>query len=103
MLQQIFEQYLANPSDFVDVSKEGVRCTASDLENFGSGRGREFQRLSKEWPAFAVEFAGVGLRTVRAHWGPITRRPAEIRPECNAMLLEVQHAVDTLDLCPELI
>ncbi|HEY5779024.1 MAG TPA: SH3 domain-containing protein [Terrimicrobiaceae bacterium] len=102
-LQQIFEQYLANPSDFVDVFKKGVRCTASDLENFGSGRGKEFQRLSKECPAFATEFAALGLRVIRAHWGPITRREVEIRPECNTMLLEVQHAVDTLDLCPELI
>lgn len=103
LLQQIFERYLANPLDFVDVFKEGVQCTASDLENFGSGRGSEFQRLSKECPVFAVEFAAVGLRTVRAHWGPITRRTAEIRPECNTMLLKIQHAVDTSNLCPELI
>ena len=72
-------------------------------ENFGSGRGREFQRLSKECPAVATEFAALGLRVIRARWGPIARREAEIRPECNTMLLEVQHAVDTLDLCPELI
>jgi hypothetical protein len=103
VLLQLFEQYSANRSGFLDVFKEGVRCRASDLENFGSGKGKEFQRLSKECPAFAGEFAAVGLRTIRTHWGPISRREAEIRPECNTMLVKVQNAVDASELCPTLI
>lgn len=94
LLPKIFTQYQANPSGFVDVFKEGVRCSPAGLENFGSGDGKEFQRLCKECPAFAVEFAAVALRHVRKHWGPIKRRQAEVRPECDTLLRQVQAAVD---------
>lgn len=94
LLPMLFAQYSANPSGFVGTFKEGVRCSTSSLENFGSGEGKEFQRLSKECPAFAAEFAAVGLRHLRKHWGPITRRAAEVRPECDVMLRQVQAAVD---------
>ena len=100
LMPQLFQQYSDNPSGFVDIFKEGVQCRDRDFENFGSGAGRDFQRLSKECPAFAAEFAAVGLRNIRTHWGPINTRAAEIRPECNTMLLQVQHAVDTSNLCP---
>ena len=100
LMPQLFQQYSDNPSGFVDIFKEGVPCRDRDFENFGSGAGRNFQRLSKECPAFAAEFAAVGLRNIRTHWGPINTRAAEIRPECNTMLLQVQHAVDTSNLCP---
>jgi hypothetical protein len=99
LLPQLFAKYSANPSGFVEIFKEGVRCRPSDLENFGSGDGKEFQRLSKASPAFAAEFAAVGLRNIRKHWGPITRREAEIRAECDAMLKEVQNAVELSNLC----
>ena len=94
LMPQIFTQYKANPSGFVDVFKEGVRCSAASLENFGSGDGKEFQRLCKECPAFAAEFAAVGLRHIRKHWGPISRKQAQVRPECDALLSRVQAAID---------
>jgi hypothetical protein len=95
LLPRIFAQYQANPSGFLDVFKEGVRPTAADLKNFGSGKGKEFQRLSKACPAFAAEFAAVGLRHIRKHWGPIIRKQAQVRPECDALLSKVQAAVDS--------
>jgi hypothetical protein len=94
LLPQIFAQYKANPSGFVDVFKDGVRCSAASLQNFGSGEGKEFQRLCKECPSFAAEFAAVGLRHIRKHWGPINRRQAQVRPECDALLSQVQAAID---------
>jgi hypothetical protein len=94
ILLQLFTQYLAKPNGFVDVFKEGVHCGPDSFENFGTGDGMKFQRLSKECPAFAAEFAAVGLRHVRTHWGPINRREAEVRPECDEMLQQVQNAVD---------
>lgn len=100
LLPRLFAHYSANPSGFVEVFREGVTCRPRDLENFGTGRGMEFQRLSKESPAFAAEFAAVALRNVRKHWGPITSRAAEVRPECDAMLRQVQNLVDASDLCP---
>jgi hypothetical protein len=94
LLPRIFAQYQRNPSGFLDVFKEGVRPSAAGLRNFGSGKGKEFQRLSKECPAFAAEFAAVALRHRRAHWGPIIEKQAQVRPECDALLSKVQAAVD---------
>jgi hypothetical protein len=99
-LPKLFARYSASPSGFADTFREGVRCTSSGLKNYGSGRGAEFQRLSKASPALAAEFAAIGLRTVRTHWGPINSRAVEIRPECDAMLTEIQNLVDALpSLC----
>jgi len=95
LLPQIFQQYQADDVDgLIDVFKEGVTATPADLANFGSGNGRLFQQLSKQKPAFAAEFAAVALRNIRTHWGPINTRKAEVRPECDMMLLQVQNAVD---------
>jgi len=99
VLPQLFSQY-ANSVDFVDIFKEGVRCGSSNAENFGTGDGKEFQRLSKECPAFAVEFTAVALRNLRKHWGPINQKTAEVRVESDAMLMDVQKAVDNFNLCP---
>jgi hypothetical protein len=94
LLPKLFAAYSENASGFVEIYKEGVKCSAAELENFGSGDGKEFQRLSKACPAFAAEFAAVGLRNIRKHWGPIIRRGAEVRLECDEMLRQVQAAVD---------
>ena len=104
LLPQIFARYKASPSGFVDVFKESVSCSAASLENFGSGDGEEFQRLCKECPAFAAEFAAVALRHIRKHWGPITRKQAQVRPECDALLSQVQAAIDASPaLCSALL
>lgn len=102
LLPSLFQQYLDDPSGFLDVFKEGVTPTDHDLKNAGNGDGKEFQRLSKTCPAFAAEFTAVGLRTIRKHWGPINTKAAEIRPEADAMLREVQKVVDQFDLCSAL-
>lgn len=99
LLPQLFGDYRAHPAGFLDVFKEGVTARPQGLQNFGSGDGREFQRLSKECPAFAAEFAAIGLRNIRTHWGPINTHAAELRPEADRMFLRVQQAVDSFDLC----
>jgi hypothetical protein len=100
LLRKLFARYSAHPSGFVEIFKQGVRCSAKDLENFGSGAGKEFQRLTKACPAFAAEFASLGLRHVRTHWGPINRKEVELRTECDEMLREVQAVVDASpDVC----
>jgi hypothetical protein len=101
LLPQILARYRAgNDTGFVDIFRQNVHCTDRDLENFGNGDGAEFQRLSKACPAFATEFAAVGLRNIRHHWGPINRKEAEIRPECDEMLQQVQAIVEaTPDIC----
>jgi hypothetical protein len=95
LMPQLFATYRANPAGFLDTFQEGVRCSAASLENFGRGDGREYQRLAKECPAFHAEFTAVGLRHIRKHWGPITRRAAQVRPECDGMLRGVQDLLAT--------
>lgn len=95
LLNGIFERYKSNPDGFVDVFSEGVKCSAANWENYGDGDGKEFQKLSKECPGFAAEFAGVALRNVRRHWGPINQMEVEIRPDCDNMFQQVQNYLDT--------
>jgi len=95
LLPRLFRDYRANPAGFLEVFKKGVTAKPKDLQNFGSGDGAEFQRLSKECPAFAAEFAAVGLRNIRTHWGTINGYHVELRPEADRMFLRVQQAVDS--------
>jgi hypothetical protein len=101
LLPKLFAEFNANPTpSYTDVFKEGVRCTEANLENFGEGDGRDFQKLSKDCPFFALEFAAIGLRNIRKHWGPINRRDAEIKPDADTMFQEVQKLVDQDKLGP---
>jgi uncharacterized protein (TIGR02594 family) len=93
-LPNLFTKYSANPQGFLSIFSEGVTPKPSDLDNFGSGEGAAFQALCKSCPAFAVEAAAVGLRTNRKHWGPINRQEAELRPEADQLLRQVQEIVD---------
>ncbi len=98
-------QFAANPGNpaygFLNVFQEGVTARPADLRNWGTaGPGLDFQKLSKACPAFAAEFCAVGLRNIRAHWGPINNRAAEIRPEANQMFERVEQIVNNGNLCP---
>ena len=70
--------------------KEGVTCSSSSWQNYGSGTGRDFQQLAKSCPQFCVEVAAVGLRNLRQHWGPINRKEAELRKEADEMFVRVE-------------
>jgi hypothetical protein len=93
-LPKLFAAYSANPEGFLSVFQEGVRCTESDLADYGTGAGAEFQRLCKSCPAFAVEAAAVGLRLIRRHWGPINRHDADIVTEADTLFRQVQNLID---------
>lgn len=99
LMNQLFLQYLANPSGYIEIFRVGAGCSKEDSTNWGDGEGKEFQRLSKECPAFAAEFTAIGLRNTRQHWGPINTKIAEISPKCDEMLKRVQEAVDKYSLC----
>jgi hypothetical protein len=94
LLGQIFAKYKDSPSGFLADFSVGVRCSHASLENFGSGEGLAFQQLCKQCPAFAVEYAAVALRYIRKHWGPINKKKAQIRSECDALLKQVATAID---------
>jgi hypothetical protein len=99
LIRQLFSDYSSNSDGFLSIFQEGVRCGHNDYANYGDGDGAAFQQLCKLCPAFAVESAAVGLRVLRDHWGPINTRGAEVRPEADRLLTEVQLIVD--DHAPE--
>jgi GH25 family lysozyme M1 (1,4-beta-N-acetylmuramidase) len=77
-----------NMDGFLDVFMHGVDKPLSP--GYGSGLGYDFQQLCKTKPAFAVEAAAVGLRTVRQEWGPINRYEAEVRTAADSMFKAVE-------------
>jgi hypothetical protein len=68
-----------------------VSCSSRDI--VGSGEGAAFQRLAKSCPVFAAEYAMTTLRVLRAHYGPINRKEAEVNPACGSYLRDVQSYV----------
>lgn len=93
-LSNLYTEY-KNTKDtrcMLDVYKVGASC--SSQSNLGTGAGADFQSFLKACPAFAAEYAMVTLRVLRAHYGPINRREAEVIPSCNNMLKEVQNLID---------
>src|SRR5262249_46921795 len=90
---KLFAAYSAKPDGFLTIFSEGV--SESSSPNEGSGEGAAFQALCKSCPAFAVEAAAVGLRTIRQHWGPINRHEAEVRPEADQLLQQVLGVIDS--------
>lgn len=106
LFQQSWNSHVASPEirrllDLYDEDNvDGLRSVfAADVTrpispSFGTGLGRAFQVMCKTKPAFAVEAAAVGLRTIRAHWGPINRYEVEVRAAADAMFKQVQDYID---------
>jgi hypothetical protein len=94
LLAQIFESYKINPNGFIEIFNKIKPCGNNNWENFGEGNGKDFQKLSKECPGFAVEFSAVAIRNSSKHWGPIKNRKVEIKSECDVMFLKVQNYID---------
>jgi hypothetical protein len=98
-LTKLMEAYEDNPAwGFQHIFREGV--SGGPSPDVGMGVGAAFQRLCKLSPAFAVEAAAIGLRTIggdgnhRGHWGPINRKEAELRPEADSLFAQVQQIVE---------
>jgi hypothetical protein len=95
-IREIMKVY-ANAADadgLGEVFHEGVRVSPRQLQNYGTGAGADYQRLAKAMPAFAVEAAALGVRTLRKHWGPLNRKEAEVRPEAVILFRVVEAIVD---------
>jgi len=91
----LLEEFWDNPCGFRPEFSKGVTLKSSDLGNFGSGAGAQYQFLSKYAPAFHALVTGIGLRNLRQHWGPINRKEAELKAEADQMLQAVQLLVET--------
>lgn len=82
------------------------RCPSATSDVAGTGPGADWQRLTKTCPAFATEYAAVVLRKhggMKGEFNPIRKRQAELRPECDRMLRNVQTFVEQHpEVCPAL-
>ena len=99
LLYSLFLEYQTRQTCYIDIFREDVSPGAHDLENFGSGDGEKFQDMSKNCPAFAVEFTAVALRKVRRHWGPINRHEVELRIEADRMFKDVELVLESTNIC----
>jgi uncharacterized protein (TIGR02594 family) len=66
---------------YLEVFAEGVSCSESDWDCYGSGRGFQFQQLCKNCPMFAVETHALTLRSLCNHYGPVIRHEVELKSE----------------------
>lgn len=79
---------------YLEAFAEGVTCSSSEWDSYGSGAGLEFQDLCKNAPAFAVETHALTLRNLCNHYGPIIRHEVELVTEADEMLKAVQAYID---------
>jgi hypothetical protein len=105
ILPGMYQKYKSAPTKgcFLTYFKEGVSCGQSDWKNWGTGDGMMWQKLTKDCPAFAVEYGAVIVRSnggAKGEFGPLRKRNVELRPECDQMLKQVQDYVQaTPDVC----
>jgi hypothetical protein len=92
----LLDDFWRNPNGFLSVFKEGISPTANNLNSYGSGDGIRYQFLSRFCPLFHVMVTGVGMRTLRAHWGPIGRREVTLKKEADDLLKQVQELVESV-------
>ncbi|MGE4130449.1 MAG: hypothetical protein AB7F86_02360 [Bdellovibrionales bacterium] len=103
LLRDLYDEYQANPARCrLAEFKQGVSCKAQSV--LGSGAGARFQEFTKKCPAFAAEYAATLLRLLRAHFGPINRREAELNSACYQVYTRIGSLIasDTQAVCEEL-
>jgi uncharacterized protein (TIGR02594 family) len=93
-ISPLLTEYWKNPCGFRAQFQEGVSLDSNDLGNYGSGDGAKYQFLSKYAPTFHALVTAIGLRNLRAHWGPINRHEVELRQEADSMLKAVESLVE---------
>lgn len=99
LLIEIFNKYKLSQEGYLELFSKGVKCKERDLENYGNGDGKEFQKLSKECPGFTVEFTALALRNIATHWNPVIKindsdKGLQIKKECDSLLKEIQNYLD---------
>lgn len=88
-LPELIQAY-SGRKDFLTTFRKGVTCDSNSWANYGSGPGADFQKLAKECPAFAVEYAAVLVRNRLGHFGPLKTKKAELKPAADALFQQVE-------------
>jgi hypothetical protein len=91
-MHKLMDQFQSKPPQCLleTYASPDVECSSSDWQSYGSGEGRVYQDLAKTCPQFAVECAGIGLRNLRQHWGPVNRKEVELLPEVDMLFQQIQ-------------
>lgn len=92
-LPELIQGY-SGRTDFLPTFRKEVTCNAASWASYGTGPGADFQKLAKECPAFAVEYAAVLVRNRRKHFGPLNTKKAELMPAAAALFDQVQAYVE---------
>ena len=90
----LLNEFWKNPNGFLPEFRIGLSPSANDLNSYGSGDGIKYQWLSRFCPLFHTLVTGVGMRTLRQHWGPINRKEVTLKKEMDDLLKEVQALVE---------
>jgi uncharacterized protein (TIGR02594 family) len=89
------DEFMANHAMcYLEAFAENVSCSESDWENYGSGRGFQFQQLCKNCPMFAVETHGLTLRNLCNHYGPCNRGEYVLKTDADSMFQDVQDYIE---------
>jgi len=92
---QLMDEFLKGlHPGYLEAWSEGVSCSSADWDNYGSGRGEDFQRLCKEEPAFSAETHGLTLRNLCNHYGPTIRFEVELRQDSAAMFNDLKEYME---------
>jgi hypothetical protein len=97
-IEDLLFEYWVDPNGFRPTFTRGLYPTASQLDCYGTGDGARYQWLSRFSPAFHALVTGVGMRLLRAHWGPIGRKEVDIDSDVDELLVEVQRLVTPPDV-----
>lgn len=84
LLAPLFEEH-RNREDLLPIFSAGITCRADSWEDWGEGKGRDFQALMKRNPRLAILYTGILMRCNRRHWGPFNTRKAEVNPDAAAL------------------
>lgn len=107
LMTELFDAYSKkSKACFIEAFSKDITCKAGNEKNWGTGTGMEWQKLTKECPAFATEYAAILMRVHAGNvgeFGPIKRKEVEIHLPCEQMLLAVQTLVqEDPTLCAKL-
>ena len=78
------------PQCYLDTFREGVSCSSTAWECYGSGDGYTHQELSKACPPYHAEMTAIGLRNLRKHWGPVGRYEVTLNPDVDTLYQAIE-------------
>ncbi len=83
-LQRLYDEYKNDSSSRCFLKDYSTGVTCKHTASLGSGTsGLNFQKFTKQCPAFATEYALMLIRVLRKHYGPLNTKSAQVFGECK--------------------